>query len=113
MLERTGALKRLDDAPRLRRVHVAGVRRTLPLDQQEVRFFRGDRSMLDALGHNKKFARGERDHTVAQFDVDGAVEHEKEIDHQIVAIEGADSARLPQLAKSGELFAKIDWEMTR
>ena len=71
----------------------------------------GDRSVLNALGHHKYFARTKPNSAVSQLNGDMPNENQKEVvgivvlvpneftldfhDHEVVAVEAADDTRLP------------------
>src|SRR5690242_13634887 len=89
---------------------IAGIRRSGRLDQQDLDLaLARDRPVLDALRHDKQFARPERDRSIPQFDIKLAVNDQKKIvrivvlvpdklavelgDHYVVTVIGRDRAR--------------------
>jgi hypothetical protein len=103
--------KSLNDAAWRCRVRVAGVWRARRLDQKQMSLFICDWAVLNALGNYEQFTRSERHFAIAHANGDAPTEDEEKVirivvcmphefafnfyDHQVVAIELTDDARLP------------------
>ena len=88
---------------------IAGVRCSSRLDQQQVRLFSCDGTMLDASGNDVHLPGSECYGSISQFDIESALEDEKEVvrvivlvpdefalhlhDHDIAMVELGDGAR--------------------
>jgi len=84
----------------------------------------GDRPVLNSSRHDKYFAWADRNDSVAKLNVNPTAENEKEIiriivlvpyeltldlnNHEIVSIEFAHDARLPEVCEGGELIGQVD-----
>jgi hypothetical protein len=105
----------LDHSSRGGGADVAGVGRSLRFDQQNVRFAFRHGPVLDAFGNHEDLAGTKRYGSVAHLNRDAAAQDEEEVvrivvfvpheftldfrDHDVVAVELADDARLPMLGK--------------
>src|SRR6266508_4631774 len=80
--ERRPAEAKLDrpfDRGQLAVDRIAGVRRALRLDQENVRLFAGTGTMLDAARHDEQVALLQMKGAIAEFDLELALKHEEEV----------------------------------
>jgi hypothetical protein len=112
------------DYPSLGRgADIAGIRGSLRLYQENVRFAFRDGPMLDALGNHKDFARTERHGPVSHLNRNAAAQNEEKVVrvvvfvphefalnfcyHDVVAVELSDNTRLPVLGKQRQFLDQI------
>ena len=115
-----GATASSEHTPGLRRSVIPGVRRALGLDQQEMRFFVRNGTVLHSARNHKHLSGRKDDFTVAQFDPQTTTQHQEKViglivlvphklaldfnDHEVMTIELPDGPRLPVTAKRFEFL---------
>ena len=103
---------------------IAGIERSLWLDEENVGLLYGNGPVLDSFGNDENFARPDRDIFVSKLNVDPTAENEKKIirvvvlmpyefaldldHHEIVSVEPTDDAGLPVVRERLEPMRKVD-----
>jgi hypothetical protein len=103
---------------------IAGIGCAGRFDQQDVRFFLGDRAVLDTFGDDEQFSGTQGYVTAPHLDRDPAFQHQEQIvrvvmlvpgelsfrfhDKQVVSVELADGPGLPVSCERSELFSEVD-----